>query len=77
MPPRMRTIRVVCPDGDPAKTKLLDLDGKPIPEAVKRATITIEPGELARGTFLCYKAPRPGHDDEFDTFEAEVVLGAA
>ncbi len=72
-----RTIRVVCPDGDPITTKLLDLDGKLIPEAVKRATITLVAGQRARGAFLFYKPARPGHDDEFDTFEAEVVLGAA
>ncbi len=72
----MRTIRVVCPDGDPSTTKLLDLDGKVIPEAVKRATITLEPGRRAHGFFLFYKPARTGFGDEFDTFEAEVVLGA-
>ncbi len=71
-----RKIRVVCPDGDPAKVKLLEND-EPIPEHVRRATITIEPGELARGVFVFYMPPRPGRPDEFDSFEAEVVLGAA
>ncbi len=71
-----RTVRVVCPDGDPSATKLLDLNGEKIPEHVRRATITLEPGKLARGSFLYYKPPRAGFGDEFDTFEAEVVLGA-
>ncbi len=73
---KSRIVRVVCSDGSSASVRLLDLAGEPISEIVKRATITIEAGELARGTFLFYKPAQSGRDDEFDSFEADVVLGA-
>lgn len=71
--PGIRYVRVIG-DGTPEHTRLLDYQGKPIPEIVTAITITIPPNGCARGTF---KHVVKGEGDEIrsiESFEAFVLF---
>ncbi len=71
--PKRRFVRLTG-DGTPENTRITDMHGNPIPEAVLSVKLEIRAGECARGSFRYY-LPNPSADEfDFDEFEAWIVF---